>query len=50
MYYANFWVGVVATIVPIYFWLTFKQSQKLSGKRRALRDNFEKEESRYFEY
>ncbi|MCX5468417.1 ABC transporter ATP-binding protein [Acinetobacter nematophilus] len=43
MYYANFWVGLVATIiVPIYFWLTFKQSQKLSGKRRALRDNFEK--------
>lgn len=43
MYYANFWVGVVATIiVPIYFWLTFKQSQKLSGKRRALRDNMEK--------
>ena len=43
MYYANFWVGLVATIiVPIYFWLTFKQSQKLSGKRRALRDNLEK--------
>ncbi len=43
MYYANVWVGVVATIiVPIYFWLTFKQSQKLAGKRRALRDNFEK--------
>jgi len=43
MYYANFWVGLVATIiVPIYFWLTFKQSQKLAGKRRALRDNFEK--------
>lgn len=43
MYYANFWVGLVATIiVPIYFWLTYKQSQKLSGKRRALRDNFEK--------
>lgn len=43
MYYANFWVGLVATtIVPIYFWLTFKQSQKLAGKRRALRDDFEK--------
>lgn len=43
MYYANFWVGLVATtIVPIYFWLTFKQSKKLAGKRRALRDDFEK--------
>ncbi|MFW2149294.1 ABC transporter ATP-binding protein [Acinetobacter sp. TY1] len=43
MYYANLWVGLVATIiVPIYFWLTFKQSQKVSGKRRALRDDFEK--------
>ncbi len=43
MYYANFWVGLVATIiVPIYFWLTFKQSKKLAGKRRALRDNFER--------
>ena len=43
MYYANFWVGLVATIiVPIYFWLTFKQSQKLVVRRRALRDNFEK--------
>ena len=30
MYYANFWVGLVATaIVPLYFWLTYKQAQKL---------------------
>lgn len=43
MYYANFYVGLVATaIVPIYFWLTYKQAQKLSGWRRSLRDGREK--------
>ncbi len=43
MYYANFWVGLVATaIVPIYFWLTYKQTQKLGGWRRNLRDGREK--------
>ncbi|NNP73361.1 ABC transporter [Acinetobacter defluvii] len=43
MYYANFWVGLVATaIVPIYFWLTYKQAQKLGGWRRNLRDGREK--------
>lgn len=43
MYYANFYVGLVATcIVPIYFWLTFKQAQKLGGWRRNLRDGREK--------
>ena len=43
MYYANFYVGFVATcIVPIYFWLTFKQAKKLGGWRRNLRDGREK--------
>jgi len=43
MYYANFYVGLVATaIVPIYFWLTYKQAQKLGGWRRSLRDDREK--------
>lgn len=43
MYYANFWVGLVATaIVPLYFWLTYKQAQKLGGWRRNLRDGREK--------
>src|SRR5690606_34088987 len=35
MYYANFYVGLVATaIVPVYFWLTYQQAQKLGGWRR----------------
>ncbi|MEK5744207.1 ABC transporter ATP-binding protein [Acinetobacter variabilis] len=43
MYYANFYVGLVATaIVPIYFWLTYKQAQKLGEWRRSLRDGREK--------
>ncbi len=43
MFYANFWIGLVALmIVPIYFWLTFKQAQKLGGWRRRLRDRREK--------
>ena len=43
MFYANFYVGLVAlSIVPIYFWLTFKQAQKLGGWRRNLRDGREK--------
>lgn len=43
MYYANVYVGLVATaIVPIYFWLTHKQAQKLGGWRRSLRDGREK--------
>ncbi len=43
MYYANVYVGMVATaIVPIYFWLTFKQANKLGGWRRGLRDGREK--------
>ncbi|WP_163122237.1 ABC transporter ATP-binding protein [Acinetobacter portensis] len=43
MYYANFYVGLVATIiVPIYFWLTYKQAHKLGDWRRNLRDGREK--------
>ncbi|NNH87029.1 ABC transporter ATP-binding protein [Acinetobacter terrae] len=43
MFYANFYVGLVAlSIVPVYFWLTFKQAQKLGGWRRKLRDGREK--------
>ena len=43
MYCANMYVGLVATaIVPIYFWLTYKQAQKLGGWRRSLRDGREK--------
>jgi len=43
MYYANFYVGLVATsIIPIYFWLTFQQAKKLGGWRRNLRDGREK--------
>ena len=43
MYYANFYVGLVATsIMPIYFWLTSQQAKKLDGWRRTLRDGREK--------
>ncbi|WP_037586808.1 ABC transporter ATP-binding protein [Stenoxybacter acetivorans] len=43
MYYANVWVGLVATlIVPLYFWITYKQAQKLAGWRRMFRSNMEK--------
>lgn len=43
MYYANVYVGLVATlIVPIYFWLTYQQAQKLGSWRRNLRDGREK--------
>lgn len=43
MFYANIYVGLVALcIVPIYFWLTFKQAQKLGSARRNLRDGREK--------
>ncbi|WP_411687549.1 ABC transporter ATP-binding protein [Acinetobacter indicus] len=42
MYWANFYVGLVASaIVPIYFWLTYKQAQKLGSWRRNLRDGRE---------
>ena len=38
MYVANVYVGLVATaIVPIYFWITFRQAKKLKGWRRNMR-------------
>jgi ABC-type multidrug transport system fused ATPase/permease subunit len=43
MFYANVYVGLVAlSIVPVYFWLTYIQAQKLGGWRRKLRDGREK--------
>ncbi len=43
MFYANVYVGLVAaSIVPIYFWLTYQQAKKLGGWRRSLRDGREK--------
>src|SRR5690606_36621027 len=42
MYYAKMYVGMVATaIVPVYFWLTYKQAQKPAGWRRSLSDSRE---------
>ncbi len=39
MYMANVYVGLVATvIVPVYFWVSMKQAQKLQGVRRQLRN------------
>lgn len=38
MYAANVYVGIVATcIVPIYFWITWRQANKLKGWRRDRR-------------
>ncbi|HLW62694.1 MAG TPA: ABC transporter ATP-binding protein, partial [Flavobacterium sp.] len=38
MFQANFYVGLVGLcIVPVYFWITRNQAQKLSGWRRKLR-------------
>ncbi|RYU76087.1 ABC transporter ATP-binding protein [Hymenobacter persicinus] len=38
MYAANVYVGLVATfILPIYFWISYRQADKLNGTRRALR-------------
>lgn len=39
MFYANLYIGLAASlIVPIYFWITYKQAQRLGGWRRNLRD------------
>ena len=39
MYAANVYVGLVATaIVPVYFWITFRQAKKLKGWRRNMRN------------
>ncbi|MXV38876.1 ATP-binding cassette domain-containing protein [Flavobacteriaceae bacterium Ap0902] len=38
MYSANFYVGLVATLIlPIYFWVSQRQANKLRGVRRELR-------------
>ena len=42
MYMANFYVGLVATLVlPIYFWVSQKQANKLQGVRRTFREQRE---------
>lgn len=42
MYAANVYVGLVATcIIPIYFYITFRQAKKLKGWRRDMRANRE---------
>lgn len=42
MFYANVWVGALAlSVVPIYFWLTYVQAQKLGSWRRSLRQGRE---------
>lgn len=42
MYAANVYVGLVATcIVPIYFYITYRQAKKLKGWRRDMRANRE---------
>ena len=38
MYIANVYVGIVATcIVPVYFWITWRQAKKLKGWRVGMR-------------
>ncbi|UOO91599.1 ABC transporter ATP-binding protein [Vitreoscilla stercoraria] len=42
MFYANIWVGLIGLVtVPIYFWVTYLQAQKLGDWRRAFRDSRE---------
>ena len=39
MFYANFWVGLIASvIIPIYFLLSWRQAGLLKGVRRGLRN------------
>ena len=43
MFYANFWVGLIALIiVPVYFWVTWLQAKKMGNWRREFRDSREK--------
>ena len=43
---ANIYVGLTAlAIVPIYFWITFRQARKLKGWRRNMRSFFERRSS-----
>ncbi|WP_019947724.1 ABC transporter ATP-binding protein [Hymenobacter aerophilus] len=38
MFAANLYVGLVAVaVLPVYFWLSFRQADRLNGTRRALR-------------
>ncbi|HEX8349609.1 MAG TPA: ABC transporter ATP-binding protein, partial [Hymenobacter sp.] len=38
MFMANVYVGLVAVaVLPVYFWLSYQQADKLNGTRRALR-------------
>ena len=42
MFIANVYVGLVALgIVPIYFWITYRQAKRLKGWRREMRSHLE---------
>ncbi len=42
MFAANVYVGLVAlAIVPVYFWITYRQAQRLKGWRREMRTHLE---------
>jgi len=42
MFIANVYVGLVALgIVPIYFWITYRQAKRLKGWRREMRQHLE---------
>ena len=42
MFIANVYVGLVAlAIVPIYFWITYRQAKRLKGWRREMRHHME---------
>ena len=42
MFIANVYVGLVALgIVPIYFWITYRQARRLKGWRREMRSHLE---------
>jgi ABC-type multidrug transport system fused ATPase/permease subunit len=42
MFVANVYVGLVAlAIVPVYFWITYRQARRLKGWRREMRSHLE---------
>ena len=42
MFAANVYVGLVAlAIVPVYFWITYRQAKRLKGWRREMRNHLE---------
>ncbi len=42
MFAANVYVGLVAlAIVPVYFWITYRQARRLKGWRREMRNHLE---------